>query len=301
MRKFLATLAVLLFSFSCQASQVQLAVPAKVGIGKPFVINLTLPLPPDNLQLSFLNRTLTVNGHQGDNTFLLGLPFNEKLKNQRIPLTITLTHQGQNYVLQRTVLATTATYPKEELKVAPRYVQPQKGQLQRINNEKKLIKQALSTITPTQHLFLNVQRPVPSSFITSCYGKRRFFNGKPRSFHSGTDLRAADGTTVKAMADGQVILCGDHYFSGNAVYINHGCGVISAYMHLSKIHVQQGQLVTKGQPIALSGHTGRVTGPHLHWGLSVLGSWIDPAPLMTPQKLPPLTTTIYSIPLEERR
>ena len=122
------------------------------------------------------------------------------------------------------------------------------------------------------------ERPVPGIY-TSAYGFRRVYNGTPRGCHAGTDFRAAVGTPIRAAFAGRVVLTGLHYYSGNSVYVDSGNGVISLYFHMSRIDVKQGDFVKKGQIIGLSGATGRITGPHLHYGLSLAGQYVDAAPL----------------------
>jgi murein DD-endopeptidase MepM/ murein hydrolase activator NlpD len=115
---------------------------------------------------------------------------------------------------------------------------------------------------------------------TDSFGTRRNFNGKLASIHKGTDFRAASGTTVHAGNSGTVILAQPLYYEGNCVMIDHGLGLISISMHLSRIDVKPGQQVTRGQQIGLSGATGRVTGPHLHWAIRWQGAMLDPARLL---------------------
>ena len=119
---------------------------------------------------------------------------------------------------------------------------------------------------------------------TAYFGGFRVYNGVPRSGHGGLDLRAAVGTPVRAIADGTVVLEGFHYFSG---------GVLSVYFHLSKILVGPGQKVKAGDSIALSGATGRVTGPHLHLGLFSGGAALDPLPLLDASKMPKGVEVLY--------
>lgn len=113
------------------------------------------------------------------------------------------------------------------------------------------------------------------------FGDRRFFNGEPRSPHTGADYAASTGTPVLAVADGTVVLAADHFFSGNSVFIDHGDGLISMSFHLSKIAVREGDKVERGQTIGAVGATGRATGPHLHFGVRWRGARIDPAVLFT--------------------
>ena len=122
-------------------------------------------------------------------------------------------------------------------------------------------------------------RPVEGG-ISSQYGLRRVFNGQPRGFHKGLDLRSPEGTPIKACADGVVTLADNLYFSGNAVYLDHGLGVVTAYLHMSKILVRPGESVRRGQVVGLVGATGRVTGPHLHLSLFAQGQSVDILPLL---------------------
>jgi murein DD-endopeptidase MepM/ murein hydrolase activator NlpD len=115
---------------------------------------------------------------------------------------------------------------------------------------------------------------------TDSFGTRRTFNGKLASVHKGMDFRAAMGTPVRAGNSGVVVLARPLYFEGNCVAIDHGMGLYTISMHLSRIDVHEGQHVTKGQRVGLSGATGRVTGPHLHWAVRWEGAYLDPAKLL---------------------
>ena len=117
-------------------------------------------------------------------------------------------------------------------------------------------------------------RPLKTK-ITSNFGYKRVFNNKKDSWHSGTDLRAAIGTKIPAANRGIVRFAGELFFNGGTVILDHGLGVYTMYCHLSKVLVQEGEVVPKGAIIAKSGNTGRSTGPHLHWGTKVNGYWVD--------------------------
>lgn len=125
----------------------------------------------------------------------------------------------------------------------------------------------------------NFQAPVKAA-ATDSFGTRRTFNGKLASIHKGTDFRAPTGTPVLAGNSGTVILAEKLFYEGNCVMIDHGLGLISISMHLSRIDVKPGQQVTRGQPLGLSGATGRVTGPHLHWAIRWQGIMLDPVKLL---------------------
>ncbi|MCA9479450.1 MAG: M23 family metallopeptidase, partial [Nitrospira sp.] len=117
--------------------------------------------------------------------------------------------------------------------------------------------------------------------ITGVFGSRRIINGQPRRPHSGEDIAAPKGTPVLAINSGTVSLAVDHFFSGKGVVLDHGLGVFSMYFHLSEINVQNGQPVQKGEAIGKVGASGRATGPHLHWGVRVNGSRVNPFALTT--------------------
>jgi murein DD-endopeptidase MepM/ murein hydrolase activator NlpD len=120
--------------------------------------------------------------------------------------------------------------------------------------------------------------------LSGNFGLRRFFNGEPRSPHAGLDVAVARGTPVKASAQGKVLAVDDYFFNGKTIFIDHGNGLITMYCHLDRSNVITGETVSKGQPLGLSGKTGRATGPHLHWSVVLNGAMVDPA-LFIPEKL----------------
>jgi murein DD-endopeptidase MepM/ murein hydrolase activator NlpD len=123
------------------------------------------------------------------------------------------------------------------------------------------------------------------------FGSRRVFNDQPRGEHSGIDLSAATGTPVLAVGDGTVVLAADHFFSGRSVFIDHGDGLVSMYFHLDTIGVDTGDEIARGERLGTVGATGRVTGPHLHFGLRWRGARIDPMELIRPLDRVPAVTT----------
>ena len=162
-----------------------------------------------------------------------------------------------------------------------RMVNPDEAALRRIRVERKRIRAAFRhwRDAPVDAAFVPpVDGPMSSSF-----GLRRVFNGQPRRPHSGMDIAAAEGTPVHAPAPGEVIETGNFYFNGNTVFIDHGQGLVTMYCHLSAIDVRPGQRVRRGDVIGRVGATGRVTGPHLHWTVSLNDRRVDPA-LFLPEK-----------------
>lgn len=122
-------------------------------------------------------------------------------------------------------------------------------------------------------------RPVPHE-SSSSFGYRRIINGKPRAPHSGADLRAPVGAEVLAANHGRVVLIGDYFFAGQSVVLDHGGGLYTMYFHLSEFKVDAGAMVRRGDVIALSGMSGRVTGPHLHWAARLGNARVDPMELI---------------------
>jgi murein DD-endopeptidase MepM/ murein hydrolase activator NlpD len=167
-------------------------------------------------------------------------------------------------------------YASQSLKVAPKHVNPSKADLARVARDRIVIDRAMSTWSDKQPESLSLPPPVPG-VRSSSFGLRRIFNGESRNPHSGMDIAASTGTPVLAPIEGTVIEAGDFFFTGNTVFIDHGRGLISMYCHLSAIDVKPGQHVAAGTRLGLVGMTGRATGPHLHWGLSLNRAWIDPA------------------------
>ena len=113
--------------------------------------------------------------------------------------------------------------------------------------------------------------------LSGNFGLRRFFNGQARSPHAGLDVAVAQGTPINASATGKVLAVDDYFFNGKTIFLDHGNGLITMYCHLDQSDVQTGDMVSKGQQIALSGQSGRATGPHLHWSVILNGAMVDPA------------------------
>ena len=156
-----------------------------------------------------------------------------------------------------------------------RMVDPNAKDLVRIRKETKIIHHALATWRATPYVNLNFEMPV-KGIISSPYGLRRIFNGEPRNPHSGLDIAADVGTPIHAPSDGVVLATGDYFFNGNTILLDHGQGLVTMYCHMSKIEVKPGQHVKQGEVIGLVGRTGRVTGPHLHWGVSLNNTMVEP-------------------------
>ena len=170
-------------------------------------------------------------------------------------------------------------YQTRQLTVAPRYVEPPPEVSERIAREARQQAAIFATATEERLWRGSWEYPVPGR-ATSAFGSRSVFNGQPRNPHSGADFRAAEGTPVTAPNVGRVVLTGDTYFSGGSLILDHGWGLYSYFAHLSRILVEEGELVGLGQVVGYAGATGRVTGPHLHWTLRLNGARVDPLSLI---------------------
>jgi hypothetical protein len=172
-----------------------------------------------------------------------------------------------------------AQYRTESISVAPQFVEPTPEELKLIEADGQLKAKVFATSAPTPLWKGDFRAPVISP-QTDSFGVRRMYNGKLASIHKGMDFRAHMGTPVRAGNSGVVVLARRLYFEGNCVIVDHGLGLYTLSMHLSRIDVREGQHVFAGQQLGLSGATGRVTGPHLHWAVRWEGAYLDPAKLL---------------------
>ncbi|HXE39182.1 MAG TPA: M23 family metallopeptidase, partial [Azonexus sp.] len=165
--------------------------------------------------------------------------------------------------------------PEQRLTIKDqRKVEPNPDDLARIEREKEIteaIKRRFSAAAPATDFRLPASGPLSSRF-----GLRRIFNGQPRNPHARLDVAAGSGAPVKAPAAGVVANTGDYFFNGNTVFIDHGQGLVTAYMHLSRLDVRAGQPVRQGETLGAVGATGRATGPHLHWAVILNNTPVDP-------------------------
>ncbi|HDX8617406.1 M23 family metallopeptidase [Aeromonas dhakensis] len=157
-----------------------------------------------------------------------------------------------------------------------RQVNPLAEDMARINRELAEQTRAYQTFSPAQPSNLLFDKPVEGP-LSSPFGLRRFFNGEERNPHSGLDFAVGAGTPIKAPAAGKVILIGNYFFNGNTVFVDHGQGLISMFCHMSKVDVKLGQSLPRGGIVGRVGATGRATGPHMHWNVSLNDARVDPA------------------------
>jgi murein DD-endopeptidase MepM/ murein hydrolase activator NlpD len=204
-------------------------------------------------------------------TAVVGIPLAAKLG----PASITLQTEGGG---QRQIAYTVAPkkYQEQRLTVAPGTVDLSPENQARYERERAHQAKVMATFTEPVPALLRMQVPTPGP-RSSSFGLRRVFNGQARSPHSGMDIAAATGTPIVAPLPSKVIDTGDYFFNGNTVWLDHGGGLLSMVCHLSAIDVKLGDVLKTGERVGAVGATGRVTGPHLHWGVMLNRTMVDPA------------------------
>ncbi|MCW8886643.1 MAG: peptidoglycan DD-metalloendopeptidase family protein [Motiliproteus sp.] len=204
---------------------------------------------------------------------LVGIPLSAKTGQQ----TLTVDGKKQHFKIQG------KQYKEQRLTIKnKRKVNPNPLDMKRINREKKEIITAIASWTDTDTPATQLLKPAKGPY-SSPFGLRRFFNNQPRKPHSGLDIAAPKGSPIIAPAPGKVVATGDYFFNGRTVILDHGQGLTTMYCHMDQIHVKLGQLIPQGEQLGTIGSTGRVTGPHLHWGVSLNNARIDPMLMMVEQ------------------
>ena len=254
--------------------------PRVVEAGSPELIRVTVPAgaTPEG---DWLGRKLEFfRGREGMAWFALaGVDVEAAVGPSTLKIGAQIGAGDRTIDLSRTVEIHEAHYRTGTLTVAPKFVEPNPEELTRIKAEIALKDKVFATSAP-QPLWTGDFRAPVHAPPTDSFGTRRMFNGELASIHKGMDFRAPMGTAVHAGNSGVVVLARPLYYEGNCVVIDHGLGLYTISMHLSRIDVHEGQHVAKGQLLGLSGATGRVTGPHLHWAVRWQNAYLDPAKLL---------------------
>lgn len=258
--------------------------PESVMNGRAFLVTVHADAQVP-VRLQWNDKDISISCVKDNNKYrgiaLLALPRDFAQKTLQISV-VEETAEGINTVT-RTIPVQHKKYREQHLNVDRKYVELSKKSLDRHYAERATVRSMMESLAADRMWDADFLRPV-SGGVSSEFGVQRFFNGKPRQPHSGVDLRGKKGTPIKACAEGVVRIATPHFFSGQSIYIDHGQGVVSMYFHMSKLLVREGETVKKGQVVGKVGSTGRVTGPHLHFGLNVSGVAVDPIPLFSEKK-----------------
>ena len=261
-----------------QSSAIALT-PAVVEAGSPELVRVEA-VEAAGVDGEWLGRKLEFfRGHDRRTWFALaGVDVESPAGSSQLKITVRMSQSGVRD-LTRTIEIHPAHYRTGSLTVAPKFVEPGPEALKQIEAERLLKDKVFAVSAPVPLWAASFRAPVTAP-PTDSFGTRRMFNGKLASVHKGMDFRAATGTPVRAGNSGVVVLARMLYYEGDCVAIDHGLGLFTLYMHLSRIDVKEGQRVATGEHLGLSGATGRVTGPHLHWAVRWQDAYLDPAKLL---------------------
>jgi murein DD-endopeptidase MepM/ murein hydrolase activator NlpD len=277
MTNYLARLALLSALCAAPAFGADTFIAPRVNVVPGGVATFKLPGAADRLPtLTFNGKPVMVVRKDGSWLAILGIGLSIEPGEFHVDV---LKHGGGEQKLPFKV--SPKKYAVQQLKVPPNQVNLSPEDEARVARETEKVRAALDAFTTQAPSTLRLEQPVPGR-RSSSFGLRRVFNGESRNPHSGMDIAAPTGTPVKAPLAGRVVDVGSYFFNGNDVIVDHGMGLVTMYCHLSKIRVEVGQELKRGEVLGDVGATGRVTGPHLHWGVSLNGAMVDPALFLAP-------------------
>ncbi len=248
---------------------------AGVRLGGVVTARLQAPQALVRATAAFLGTSVALSPADEPGTWeaLLGVDLDVRPGTYPVAVT-TVTAAGLEETVSRPIRVLATRYPTRRLRVAPRFVEPPASELARITGEAARLTAIFSSTSP-RHWRGAFALPAPGR-PTSSFGLRSVFNGQARNPHAGADFPGLEGTPITAPNAGTVVLAEELYFTGNTVVVDHGAGLYSLFAHLSRIDVRPGDTVALGQMLGQLGATGRVTGPHLHWAVRLLGARVDP-------------------------
>jgi murein DD-endopeptidase MepM/ murein hydrolase activator NlpD len=264
---------------ACAQSSAVTLTPALVEAGSPELIRVDAPSTA-RIEGTWLGRKLQFfRGRDESAWFALAGVDVEAAAGPSLLKIIVRSPQSPLRDLTRSIEIHPAHYKTGSLTVPPKFVSPDPEALKQIKADSEL-KAKVFASSADQPLWASSFRAPVTAEPTDSFGTRRMFNGKLASIHKGMDYHAALGTPVRAGNSGVVVLARPLYYEGNCVIVDHGLGLFTLSMHFSRIDVTEGQHVAAGEQLGLSGATGRVTGPHLHWAVRWQGAYLDPAKLL---------------------
>lgn len=254
--------------------------PTRVANGSPILFRVKPPKPVQTLSAIWLGHEVTFTFDPATKTWFALAGASQETKTGTYQLRLHAATAGQPITYEKGIAIRSQRYPKVLLKVPGRYTAPSAEDQQEIEKAKRIKEEAFKTISPEREWQGSFTAPVKAE-ISDVFGVQRVFNGSVQSTHQGLDFRVPTGTTVSAVNSGKIILARPLFFEGNCIVIDHGQGLLTLYLHLSKFSVKEGDEVEKGQPIGISGGTGRATGPHLHLAVRWQGVYLNPQTLLT--------------------
>jgi murein DD-endopeptidase MepM/ murein hydrolase activator NlpD len=259
--------------------------PAELVNGSPFLFRVKSERPLKSLSGEFLNRRIFFDFDTVSGTWcgFAGVSLDTAAGQHRLALNAIFAN-GARSTSSHSVAVGRGSYPSSRLRVSRKYTEPDPDTLVRIKQEQEIKREVFRRVSRNRLWRGSFVAPV-DNITTGQFGAQRVFNGKVQSIHQGLDFRAETGTPVMAMNDGEVILSQFMFYEGGFLVIDHGQGMLAMYMHLSEFQVKEGEQVSKGQVVALSGDSGRVTAAHLHIGIRWQGEYLDPAAMLN-LKLP---------------
>jgi murein DD-endopeptidase MepM/ murein hydrolase activator NlpD len=257
--------------------------PLRLVNGSPMVFRVTSTEPLKSLSGKWLEHDLffSCDPHTKVWYAIGGVSLETRPGNYSLDLRA-VTATGKDLSFQKRIAVGKGKYHSIAASVPKQYTEPNPEQLQKIDQDKALKEHAFARVTTDREWAGSFHSPVKAQ-ISDVFGTSRTFNGKTQSVHQGLDYAVTEGTPVAALNSGTVLLAQPLFFEGNCVVLDHGQGLLTLYMHLSKLEVKEGDRVTSGQRIGLSGGTGRATGPHLHVAVRWQGIYLNPATLLSLQ------------------
>ncbi len=256
--------------------------PARLVNGSPVLFRVTTPKLVHSLSGKWLGHEIVFSFDASSKIWFALAGASQETKPGAYPLELRAeTNAGSAISFEKKIRVQRQRYPRVlvPLKVPEPYTAPSPEDLRQIEQDKETKAEAFKTMSPEREWRGSFTPPVNAE-ISDVFGVERVFNGSVQSTHQGLDFRVPSGTSVAAVNSGRVILARPLFFEGNCVVIDHGQGLLTLYLHLSKFVVQEGDEVKKGQEIGLSGGTGRATGPHLHLAVRWQGVYLNPQVLL---------------------
>jgi len=255
--------------------------PLRIVNGSPVVVSVTTPKPVTDVTGRWLGHELAFSFDRRTKTWVALAGASLETKSGSYPMELrATTSNGRALSFAKQIPVQRRRYPRVVLKVPGRYTAPSPDEQHEIVEDKKIKEEAFKTLSSEREWQGSFSAPVNAQ-ISEVFGVQRAFNGSVKATHQGLDFRVHAGTPVAAANSGKVILARPLFFEGNCVVIDHGQGLLTLYLHLSKFLVGEGDEVKKGEQIGLSGGTGRATGPHLHLAVRWQGEYLDPQTLLS--------------------